>query len=422
MINYDGLFDKDHYSSVTHSNHFCSDKLDFVQIENALVLPVKLFGADLPGGGIITQSGDYVVESSVHNGSHKEYAVPEDEIIQSDETVIYLGMLIGIWGHCISDCIKRAWIFHSEIYKEKYSDLRVIYVAQEGSLHDNFKALLDKIGINISSFTLIDKPTRFARIILPDSSFFLDDQCVEHFTKEYVETIDLIKEQYKKSAEEITKKVYYSHKNVRGFNNDIGEEKLEAYFKKQGYDIIHPENLSFDEQLDIMSRCCSFAATDGSTSHNSIFIPDNSEIIIIPRSPYLTFHQLALNELYPMQKIFYIDSSLSIFCKGDRPTRGPFFYYVSDKLISHVENSVFHETRQYVRENFYDFNKYIKRGMYVEDGRIFTACSPYTELAFYYYNKYLFLSPFKTKAVSLFRKLEYFFFRVKKKLHRLTNK
>ena len=347
---------------------------------NATVLPCKELPDGRSGGGIISEAGEFLKESTVHNGSHVPYKFESAK--HSDETVIYFGMLIGVWGHCFTDCIKRAWFFHCDEYQEKYSGLKVIYTAHEGALHKNFLDLFAKSGVDIKSFYEVKEPTVFKEIIIPDSSFWPDDERNDHFTKEYRECIDRIKAPYAKQKKDINKKVYYSHRDVRGFNNDIGEEKIERYLTKNGFEIVHPEH---------------------------------SEVIIILRSPYMTFHQLALNELYEEQKIYYVDSSLSILCKADRPTRRPFFYYVSKELVRHVEGRDLEETDGYLKDNFRDFRKYLRRGLYIEKDRTFTAYSPYTEKAAYYYNRYLYANKLCTSVINEGRKIEFFTFRCIKK-------
>ena len=353
MVDYSGLFDSRLFSKWIGVKHAEDKTLGVQTYSNATVLPCKELPDGRSGGGIVSEAGEFLKESTVHNGSHVPYKT--EAVKHSDETVIYFGMLIGVWGHCFTDCIKRAWFFHSDEYREQYTGLKVIYTAHEGSLHKNFLDLLAKSGIDIQNFYEVKEPTVFKEIIIPDSSFWLDDERNDHFTKEYRECIDRIKAPYARQKKDINKKIYYSHRNVRGFNNDIGEEKIERYLEKNGFEIVHPEKLNLDEQLDLLSRCSVFAATDGSNSHNSVFLPEDSEVIIILRSPYMTFHQLALNELYERQKIYYVDSSLSLLCKADRPTRGPFFYYVSKELVWRVEGRELEETDGYLKDNFKDF-------------------------------------------------------------------
>lgn len=420
MINYDGLFDKQLFLKEIEAKHEVIQELSYSKAKNALVLPCIDLPNGFSGGGIIKENGEFIKESTVHNGSHVPYEVNHNQVEIVDERVVYFGMLIGVWGHCISDCIKRAWFINSPEYIERFAKCKIIYTAQKDSLHKNFIDFLSLLGINIDTFYEITKPTIYSEVIIPDSSFFLDDNGVEHFTKEYREVIEKIKEPFK-SVTGISKKIYYSHRNVRGIMNDMGERQIEKYLQNHGFEVVHPELLSVQEQLKLLAQCKVFISSDGSTSHNSIFLPEESEIIIIPRSPYLTFHQLALNELFEKQKIYYIDSTISIMCKGNRPTRGPFYYFVSPNLIEHIENKPFYESKKWLVDNFKEFKKYLQKGFYIENDRKYTAISPYTEIAFYYYNKYLFTSNRKVKTVFFTRKICEIMYRIIRRLLRIVN-
>lgn len=417
MISFDGLFDKKIYEKEITAKHEVDKALSYATYENATVLPCKTLtvnGQSKSGGGIVISDGSFLKESTVHNNSHIPYEVDRKDVLFCDEEVVYFGMFIGVWGHCITDCIKRAWFLNDPRFSEVIKGKKIIYVAQEGSLHSDLKGILSKSGIDVEQLVEVKTPTKFRSVIVPDSSFFLDDDKVEHFTKEYRDTINKIKEPFYNSNP--NKKLYFSHRNIRGYKNDIGEERLEKYFSEHGFEIVRPEKITLDEELRLLASCSTFAATDGSSSLNSMFLPDDAEVIIIPRSPYLAFHQLGINELYPNQKIYYVDSSLSVLCRGDRRSRGPFFYFVSKELIRHVEGVEQEETPKWLKDNFKDFRKYLKRGLYVTDKMTFAASSPYTELAAYYYNRYLCSRKFRTKAIRLKRRFQVFLSKVRKKI------
>lgn len=113
---------------------------------------------------------------------------------------------------------------------------------------------------------------------------------------------------------------------------------------------------------------------------------------------------------------------MSILCKGDRPTRGPFFYFVSSNLKRYVQNSEVEETSEWLHENFKHFGRYLRRGLFIENDRTFTAYSPYTQLAAYYYNKYLFQKTWLVRATECSRKMGLLLFRIVNKAKRLLTK
>lgn len=157
----------------------------------------------------------------------------------------------------------------------------------------------------------INQPTQFENVIVPDESFFVEGG-TRFFTDEYRETIDRVRNFALKNQTPSAKKIYFFYGT-----NQVGEERLAEYFRSKGYEIMSPERLTLDEQLNLLINAESFASTLGSCSHNSIFLRDGMEVILISRAPtHFTSYQCAIDSVYS-QNVTYIDSSLSIFERGN---------------------------------------------------------------------------------------------------------
>jgi len=128
--------------------------------------------------------------------------------------------------------------------------------------------LLEILGVDVGKIRPITQPTRFDKIILFDRSF-----SASYFTKEYRETMDIVRNfALKNQTPTASKKIYYFYGR-----NQVGEERLAEYFKSKGYEIVLPEKLTLDEQLNLLINCESFAYTVGSCAHNSGFLHDKTE-------------------------------------------------------------------------------------------------------------------------------------------------
>jgi len=322
LINYDGLYNKDYYGEQLFQNHFSDKKLRFKILENATILPHKSVAGTAGFGGIVDANGNYVEESFVHQGITDIYT-PTEEIAYSDESVIYFGMLVHIWGHCLTDNLKRVWFLKSEVYKKYFSRLPIVYVPMWKSIIEPFAKILEILEINQDNLHPITRPVKFRQIILPDSSN-LESRGGYEFSKEYLETVSQIKNFAKKNFTPFSQKKFYFFYGT----NDIGEEAMAEYFKTKNYELIQPEKLSFEEQLNILANCENFASTLGSISHNSIFLKEGAESIYIPRWAELNQYQFALDTLQDLN-VNYIDSSLSICAHH---FRGPFCFIVSEQL------------------------------------------------------------------------------------------
>ena len=219
--------------------------------------------------------------------------------------------------------------------------------------------MLEILGVDIEKFRPIEQPTQFDKIILPDRSFL---HVEKGFTKEYQETIDCLRNfALKHRTPTSSKKIYYFH-GAR----QTGEERLAQYFKAKGYEIIQPEKLTLDEQLNILINCESFASTIGSCAHNSAFLRDNSEVILINRMNNGFYDFQRIIDQVHSQNISYIDSSLSIFYKRN----GPFCYIISDQLRKFFGD----EFDDYEESNLRTFLEYTKnsvsRGLAVDQGSL----------------------------------------------------
>lgn len=252
--------------------------------------------------------------------------------------------------------MKYLYFLKSLVFEREFKKCPLVYVSVVNkenvlldSKHQNFRRLLEILEIDPDRLQHINQPTKFDKIILPDESFYADtEKHVRQFTKEYRETIDRLKNfAIKNWMPTSSNKIYYFY----GRRGQIGEERLAEYFKSKGYDIIHPEKFTLDEQLNFMINCESFASTIGSSSHNSVFLRDGVQAIFIPRiartfNPY----QSALNGVNSINAN-YVDSTLSLF--------GSFYAGYCFIVSKHLKEFFGDKFNGYEEKDFETFLRYI---------------------------------------------------------------
>ena len=269
-------------------------------------------------------------------------------------TAVYIGIIPHGWGHVITDSMRLLWFLMRKEYRENFADCPIVYLpANSFELKGNWLRLFEVLGINTSLMTPITELTRYDKIIVPDECFFFSDGAFR-FTAEYIEITNAVRDfAIAQSGPTHAKKIYYSctkHKECAG--TAYAENRLEEYFASKGYEIIFPEKIPLDDQLNALVYCESFASTVGSCSHNSVFLSDNTEVILIPRTNYLNSYQLAVNQVHP-QNIHYIDSSFSIFTHKV-PVNGPFLFFISSNLRKYFHDE---DTESIICSS--DFYKYL---------------------------------------------------------------
>lgn len=137
-------------------------------------------------------------------------------------------MFYPVWGHVLTDDIRRMWFLKSDIFKKEFKNCPLVYVSWRGrplENYPNFKRLLEIMEVDANKFQAIEQPTQFDKIIFPDDSF----TATFKFTKEYVETIDYLRNFAVKNQTPVSsKKIYYFYGR-----SQIGEERLADYFKSK---------------------------------------------------------------------------------------------------------------------------------------------------------------------------------------------
>lgn len=330
MTNLDYLYDKDDAAKYFGKNHFVDKKLHFRIIEGGTVLPHKPMNINgkpnISFGGLVDNKGEFIKSSALYRSLGAAYT-PTEEIQHVRKTVVYLGLLCTVWGHALTDNLKFLWFLTNDVFKRYFKDCEQIYIpwSNGGVLHQqkNFRRLLEVLDVDVDKLQPVTQPTQFENVILPDESFFSANKGI-FFTGEYRDTIDRIRDFALKNQTPSANKVYYFYGRWQ-----IGEERLAEYFRSKGYEIISPENLTFDEQLNLLINAESFASTLGSCSHNSIFLRDGTEVIMIPRTANrFTGYQQTLDKVHELNSN-YVDSTLSIFAPD---YHGPYCYVISRQL------------------------------------------------------------------------------------------
>lgn len=377
MTNYDYLYKKEYYGESLYKTYEVKKELGYQIIKNGVILPSKRTDKG-PGGGVLDGKGNFISSTSLHNDCGFGYDFSKIEK-HSESAVIYLGMFHDIWGHCLTDNIRRLWFLKSSVCMEKFSGCKAVFVPMENfRFGESNRKLLEILGFNADDFLPVTRITQYSTIILPDESFFTPDGDLRYFTCEYRAMIDQVRDYAVDHCRPTPyRRVYFSYRNYTHFKQ-FGEERLERYFRSKGYKVLYPEKMTFEEQLNVLINCDSFASTIGSCSHNILFLQDHTKVLLIPRANYLTGYQLTLDQVHDLD-ITYIDSTLSLFA-ARFPWEGPFYYFVSSRLMDYFRDGG-KKDRRYWMESFRGFRMYAIHGLNYGRGANAEAYEYYSETA-----------------------------------------
>lgn len=364
------LYSEAYYAEDLDREYYAEKPLGIRRYRNAFILPTRSGLAD--EGGLVREDGAFVDGTGLHQGLGGKYPFDQKKAARSGETVIFLGTLCPIWGHCLTDDLRRLWFLFSDEYREKYASCRIAYIPMKNfSLTGNFAELLSVLGIPYDSFRPITRVTQFKEVILPDECFFVGEGRKRFFTREFRELTDRIRAYAQSHARRTgCEKIYLTYSHYKK-GKQVGEEKLEEFFREKGYRVLAPEKYSFKEQLNLLWNCKEFASTIGSCSHNVIFLKEGTRVTLIPRAYYLTEYQMALNQVYGL-RLSFADASASLFVDRRAPWSGPWYFFVSPELLRCFNDG--RKTDQaFWNRQLRDFQKYKRIGLRNVEGKDIVA-------------------------------------------------
>lgn len=313
---------------------------------NRLIPDVILKINEIKGGLIIPKvgvfDGNKFLRSSYWGGDIDDAELKITEYAYDDSEVYYLGTFHPCWGHEITDGTRLLWGLFTELCTfDKPDNLRFVYTLRDCNkpLNQNFKDLLSSIGIKDETLICLHKPTKFKRVFIADESYWYNSYSSEKrtFSKTYADMFELLIRKIIPTTNKPEKVVYFSRSAWKKGNPDFGEKYIEdAFVNYKNCEVIYPEKLSFIEMVSLLQNTATLITTEGSISHNALFMQKGTNLVIIRKAGFISYYQLMINQIKDLN-VTYIDSHLTHhFYNKKTPYYGPFFLYVNDSLARYL--------------------------------------------------------------------------------------
>lgn len=194
------------------------------------------------------------------------------------KTIYYLGDLRhhnAHFGHFILETLSRAW--HWGLGQPVAEP--VMLGARMPGFAQQFYGLISGLAGRIS---LIERTTRFERVIVPAPAFVLD----RYTHIQFKQLCDRIASMVVHGREPTSEQPLYlsrSRLDPDSCRMIVGEEQFERFLAERGFCIVHPERLPVAEQLRLFNRHRNIVAPMGSACHTRLFsLSDTSLHVLCP--------------------------------------------------------------------------------------------------------------------------------------------
>ena len=284
--------------------------------EDALLLPPRareMAGESRDGtfeGGVCTADGGYVAGHLRRTGDIEAnmtcwgaYEVEDAAIVRRDEDVIFGGFVFSVFGHQLTESMARLWYVVEHPEDARKVVLLALPQPAAAFSRTDFQAFLDLMGIPCERVEVIDRPTRFSRVTVPDQAFTI-------FSGGDTRYMAAFRAMRGRAQGPTPQKVYLSRGRFAR-KDYVNERFLEEFHRKRGFEIVYPETLSLEEQVSVVGNAEEVATTLGTMSHLFLFAGPEAELTIYLRADTVMPAQLAVDKVAGRTPV-YVDVTCNL--------------------------------------------------------------------------------------------------------------
>lgn len=331
----------------------------------ALILPLKNVGGR-DCGGVVTKDGEYVGLSSLPD--RIEGAYEAKQIVERTQKVVFCGYFNPTWGHFILDSVARLWYFVENDSTEIEKYVFVTRIGTIQSIEGNYREFLELLGI-ADKVEIINEPTKYKQVIVPEISFDLETHYSSKFRLIYDKIINTaISCDLRLDKDAFPHKIFFTRSKFKKSRQyEIGMNKIDEFFERNGYEIISPETLTLKKLIWYLQKCDEVATYTGSVCHNVLFAKHRQKVIVVERYANNNRFQPGIDKMMDLN-ISYIDANYTIYSVN--AGLGPFLYDYTPQLYAFAKANGYKvpqrgnlkkQLRQYIKtyRRFYRYQWYM---------------------------------------------------------------
>ena len=273
----------DSWERAFRKKYFSNKSLGFKEIENGIIEPIKKSKGGVTDSEFKFVAGHFKHRRTGTRSINASYRVNDDSITMVDEEVIFGGILFDHPGHQIVETFPtRLWYLNK--YQSESRRIAIIAKSMWGRNYNNvfIYEFLELIGIDSSRIIIVDKPMRFKKVIVPESSLVTTSSANPYaYTRECKELYDSIR--LKNTNTEERKKIYLTKKKT-SIDNVIGEDWFINYYKEKGFHIVCPEDYSTEQKVKMMCGAEEVVSLIGTNALWTVFCESDVKVTLLTRT------------------------------------------------------------------------------------------------------------------------------------------
>jgi hypothetical protein len=202
-----------------------------------------------------------------------------------EETYLFLGGAHLHYGHFLVTTLPRFW----PLLRARPAAPILCYAPTHDSLWQPYRFAIDilaRLGLDVRDIHAFDTPMRLRRVIVPAPAF-QEEGFAHTVFRDLCRTIGA--GCYAPEEVDAEERPAYLAKTrlaggVRRFANEAAVTEILA---REGIEILHPEAMSFSEQVRLFARRRVVAGSLGSAMHTALFAPSGRRVVALSPGPVI---------------------------------------------------------------------------------------------------------------------------------------
>ena len=291
----------DHWKQICTKKYFSERPLEVKTVEGGIILPARPID-EKDGyhcrGGVCDRDLNFVagynnLPPPGKNGTYcidEAYPIDRAELVHSDDEVIFSGILVCHFGHFLTDCLSRMWYIVQNLDDTRKVIFLMLKTSRLQELKNWVYQMLDLMGLSEDRVVILDKPTQFKSVTVPDQAARIKFD----YTKEFLAPFEHVRSRVRPSN---IKKVFLTRSaNVVSLMHLCNQNYFEEFFRRRGFTVIAPETLSLTDQIALITGADEVVTFLGTLAHWSLFSHKGARWTFINRVDGIASRQCLINE------------------------------------------------------------------------------------------------------------------------------
>lgn len=314
------------------AEYLYSKNSDFIKyLERSYVSSTALSVNTISDFIILPNAGFKSLASSCLN----ETAIYDKQI---NDEVIFIGeFYTQHYGNFLIDYLSQLW------YCNKDRNVNLVYTSKKLCIENTalYMHILNYLHIDKSQLHRITEPTLYSKVYVPERSMIHDRYITEEYAQIYENIWQSIKKGNDVSKIQIYDKIYVTRRKLKK-HKEVGEYIFERFFEMNGFKVIAPETLTFEEQVCLFRNAKEIASIEGTHAHNIIFKGTSRKSykqIILRKQSEIIPRQIQLNQI-TAGNVDWID----VYCEPFKGfpishDRGPFLLKWNEQIEQYAHDN-----------------------------------------------------------------------------------